>query len=435
MPPVHSCRTTRFAELGKRAGVGAAEDSNVDHITGYENDTTGDVRTSKRCWNLFLTRLTSGDAWWTGHLAFKGCAPLAAIILASLLLPTPAQAARVALPDETLRLCLEKRNNDFETMIRACTEVILSDQASLPDLVAAFISRGEAWVVAEDPVKAIHDYDQAIGLDPVNFLAHRDRARAWSILSHPERALADYDELVRLDPANPDSFGTRGDFLEDEGDLDHALADYGQWISLAPNDAEAYIARARVFERQGQLLRAIADLDQAISRSGDSSRPMARRGAAFLMLGKLDQALADLDRSLRIWSSNAKALADRCIVRWRLGRREAAFTDCAAAQRLLADYGFANVWPWTAEAGLQLLAKDLKAAETALAEALRRNPHDRASLALRAVLRQRQGDPAMPNTDPDPAQAKVHNLRAWLTMYFGPELLAPGVGDESRQTQ
>lgn len=133
------------------------------------------------------------------------------------------------------------------------------------------------------------------------------------------------------------------------------------------------------------------------------------RGNAGRALDEFGAALRDYDLALREAPGRADILAERALTLHRLGEVDAARTTLAAA---IAAASPRESAPFTARAGLELLARRDSAAEQDLAEALRRVPGDGRALALSSLLAARRG--LAPPPDPRAMEQLRHAFGPWL---------------------
>lgn len=112
------------------------------------------------------------------------------------------------------------------------------------------------------------------------------------------------------------------------------------------------------------------------------------RGTAWRALDEFGAALREYDAGLRAAPGRADLLAERALTLHRLGEIEAARATLAQA---VAAAGPRDAVPFTARAGLALLANATPEAARDLAEALARAPGDARALALQGLLAARQG--------------------------------------------
>jgi len=164
------------------------------------------------------------------------------------------------------------------------------------------MSRGNAWRGKNDWENALHDYDEAIILNPKNGGAYVNRANVLSHTGDHEGALKDLDEAIRQNPNQWEAYFNRaGDFRE-LGELDPALADLEKVMRLNPTFVGAYTNRGAIYLRKGELDRAIADFRHAAKM--DVHLVAAYQGEVLALLRKnkrVDAAqyigrIAQLDR-------------------------------------------------------------------------------------------------------------------------------------------
>lgn len=130
-------------------------------------------------------------------------------------------------------------------------------------------------------------------------------------------------------------------------------------------------------------------------------------GNAWRALDEFGAALAAYDAGLREAPGRADLLAERALVLHRIGALERAEAELA---RAIAAAGPRDAAPYTARAGLALLAN--RDATADLAEAQRRAPGDARAVALIALVAARQGGPALP---PRVMEALRQDFGPWLS--------------------
>lgn len=133
------------------------------------------------------------------------------------------------------------------------------------------------------------------------------------------------------------------------------------------------------------------------------------RGNAWRALDEFGAALTAYDAGLRETPGRADLLAERALTLHRLGELAAAAALLAQA---IAAAGPRDPVPYSARAGLALLARQDAAAARDLAEALRRAPEDPRAVALQALLNARRG--AGPVPDPRAMERLRHDFGPWL---------------------
>src|ERR1700733_1931868 len=92
------------------------------------------------------------------------------------------------------------RGEYSERLIRACTAVIESHRQTPENLARAFFYRGRAQAAGGQYDRAIHDFGEAIRLDPSYPDAFNFRGVALAGKGQFEQAITDFDQAIRLDP-------------------------------------------------------------------------------------------------------------------------------------------------------------------------------------------------------------------------------------------
>ena len=181
---------------------------------------------------------------------------------------------------------------------------------------AVYVDRGLAWQSKQDYDKAIHDFSEAIRLDPDEAYYRNCRGEAWALSQDVDKALADFSEAIRLDPGDADVYQDRGDAWIDKNEIDKAIADYSEAVRLAPNVALSYVSRGHAWAVKKELDKAIADFDEAIRLSPEDADAHRRRGQVWGDKNEYDKAIADFDEAIRLDPKNAYARNQRG-VNWR----------------------------------------------------------------------------------------------------------------------
>src|SRR5207244_13147256 len=114
-------------------------------------------------------------------------------LIALLLAAMAPTAGRADMPDDALAAF---GRGDFDTAIRLSSQAIAAGKK----VIAAHFLRGQAYLYADQPAKAIEDFDFYIHLKPETPLAYEGRGLAHDRNGETKQALADYDAAIRLEP-------------------------------------------------------------------------------------------------------------------------------------------------------------------------------------------------------------------------------------------
>jgi tetratricopeptide (TPR) repeat protein len=96
--------------------------------------------------------------------------------------------------------CAAAAGSKIDIRIRACTDIIESEQPSSADRAYARYSRGVAYAEKGDYDQAIADYDRAIQLKPDFGLAYYGRGNSYKSKGDAANALDDFRAAARLIP-------------------------------------------------------------------------------------------------------------------------------------------------------------------------------------------------------------------------------------------
>jgi tetratricopeptide (TPR) repeat protein len=193
----------------------------------------------------------------------------------------------------------EQRLADLQ--IGGCTAVIRSGRETSRNLAIAFHNCGGAYDNKGQYDRAIHDYDQAIRLDPSNANAFNNRGNTYDSKGQCDRAI-DYGQAIRLDPT-ADVFNNRCWARAVSGrDLQPAMADCNESLRLKPDVGITLNSRALVWFKLGNFTRAIADYSAAIAQNAKDVHSLFSRGVARQKSGDISGGQTDIAAAVAIES-------------------------------------------------------------------------------------------------------------------------------------
>jgi tetratricopeptide (TPR) repeat protein len=134
-----------------------------------------------------------------------------------------------------------------------------------PEFLSAYAARGYAYSAIgniedkrEYRRRAIEDYTTAIekGLkrDARHPRWYNSRGAAYVGLNENQRALHDYNEAIKMDPKYVTAISNRGELRRHIGDLDGSIADLTRVIQLEPKVGARYCQRGLTWLRKAQEL-------------------------------------------------------------------------------------------------------------------------------------------------------------------------------------
>ena len=223
--------------------------------------------------------------------------------------------------------------------------------------VTALIDSGKRASVKGDLDRAVHDYTEAIRIDPKYPDSYAERGQAMFKLGETERAIADYTAAIQRDPQHGTAIRSRGMAYLYRGSSDLALADLTKAIELADNDPNlmapielfyARRSRASILGSKQQYDREIGDYTALVdsytrdpmviealkANYGDvgAANILAtiyrQRATAYIRQQNWDMAIADLTAAVPLGSDRGyTALVDRSKLYEGLGQRDKAVAD------------------------------------------------------------------------------------------------------------
>jgi tetratricopeptide (TPR) repeat protein len=109
----------------------------------------------------------------------------------------------------------------------------------------------------------VHDFDQAIAINPKSAFAYTTRALAHKAKHETDAAISDLSQAISIDPTSAFAYLQRGVTYEMTGDHDKAIVDETKAIEIDPKYAKAYAVRAAAYKTKGDYDKASADETKA----------------------------------------------------------------------------------------------------------------------------------------------------------------------------
>lgn len=165
--------------------------------------------------------------------------------------------------------------NGLREARRIPTPAIAAPALSRQEQVEKHLGRGAELAKQKLYVEAKHEYEIAVGLDPLNASLHSALADAFLDLEDWDGAISEYQNAVRLEPDGELPYIGLGMAYERKPDLDGAINAYQSAIKLRPDDVFVYNYLGDVLYRKG-------DVDGAIYEYHETIRISEAQGANIL---------------------------------------------------------------------------------------------------------------------------------------------------------
>jgi tetratricopeptide (TPR) repeat protein len=151
---------------------------------------------------------------------------------------------------------------------------------------AVYEQASEAWLLADDPDRALQAASLAISLSPDDPDLLIDRATTATTLDKFQLAIDDLTRALEIDDTRSDALVMRGAAWRHLGRLDLAQKDIDQALQLDPDNVEGLLERGILRQRRDDRAGARRDWERAITLAPDSSAAdLAQQNIALLDVG------------------------------------------------------------------------------------------------------------------------------------------------------
>lgn len=176
-------------------------------------------------------------------------------------------------------------------------KAVLTDEphnsAAIELLILALINQKERR-------QALHLAQNAIAVDPDNFILFRALALAWSANDDPAKAEATIRRALRLAPYHADLYALLGEYLLDQQQWTAALKASEQGIKLDPTAVDCFNVRAVALNRLGKPNESLQTLLVALQEEPENPQTHTIRGWIALEHGERLEALAHFRQALQL---------------------------------------------------------------------------------------------------------------------------------------
>lgn len=185
-------------------------------------------------------------------------------------------------------------NNEYGKALSAINQALRKLPKKDKEYTAvAYSTRAGIYLVMEDTVSALKDYDTAIRLEPENKQHYDRRAQVYFEQEKYELSDADYQKMINLDPGDVMGYMGIGRNAKEQGRYDDAMEQFNYVIKIEPDYDSGYSFRAECYIAQKRYSEALDDIIKALSISGD-------RKAYYLLVTMDKEALALIKAKLQV---------------------------------------------------------------------------------------------------------------------------------------
>lgn len=185
-------------------------------------------------------------------------------------------------------------NNEYGKALSAINQALRKLPKKDKEYTAvAYSTRAGIYLVMEDTVSALKDYDTAIRLEPENKQHYDRRAQVYFEQEKYELSDTDYQKMINLDPGDVMGYMGIGRNAKEQGRYDDAMEQFNYVIKIEPDYDSGYSFRAECYIAQKRYSEALDDIIKALSISGD-------RKAYYLLVTMDKEALALIKAKLQV---------------------------------------------------------------------------------------------------------------------------------------
>ena len=206
--------------------------------------------------------------------------------------------------------------------------VILSAMFSVPalaeDSLQIYLQRGGRWMLNDDYVKALEDFQSALRLDPDNFEALKSLGVAHSALGHQEQARGYLERAYQIDSFNPGLNNNLGALFSNEGNSAEAIKYFEAAVSLDSNNALYLTNLGQEYIKIGRISKALPALHRARELEPDKAVILFSLGNCYAASNSLDSAEHYFERSVATGGRTAQLFYFLGTVKRHLGKTDEA---------------------------------------------------------------------------------------------------------------
>jgi tetratricopeptide (TPR) repeat protein len=282
--------------------------------------------------HIFLLVQQTADHGALTHL-------LRTFVQASSALPVPDRGKHVA----GLLLAYSEADLRSPAFLEAMTELLelVGRQTGFSAAMQARFHgrRAAAWLLQEQPRRALEDSARAVALDPTYADGSLLRGMASAALSADNEAIAAFDQALSLDARSVFAYAHRGLAQRSQRAYAQAVEDGTQVLLLAPDLPEAAMFRGVVYEDMDERRRGLGNFDYRLEQNPHDEEAYVLQGMARCALGQYERALASFERALALDPTDPRIYAGRGHVHLERGDLERAQRDLTRSWELDAHDG------------------------------------------------------------------------------------------------
>jgi tetratricopeptide (TPR) repeat protein len=195
----------------------------------------------------------------------------------------------------------------------------------------AYTNLGSVYQKTGQYDKAMENYDNAITVDPNDYLAYTNRGVIFDRLGQFDKALESYNKAVISNPGDYKVYFNRGLTYDKMGRTADAIEEFQMAIRLNIPDpmvvAWAYNNLGILYTKAGMYDRSIAAFNNSIAIEPNNQYTFYNRGFTYAHSGQYKMAIEDFSKAILLDKNYGNAYFHRGDAYLRIGNRELAIPD------------------------------------------------------------------------------------------------------------
>lgn len=216
---------------------------------------------------------------------------------------------------------LQKEGKLHESM-NILTEI---ENKYLKNMSAVYFLKGNNFIIVENYLKAIYEYDRATTINPDFADAWYNKSIALFKLGRYEDVIACCDRVISINPKASASLVQKASALGKLGRYEDAIKCCDIAIDIKPDFANAWYTKGVALFILGRNGEALACSDEAIAIKSDFAEAWYNKCAIFRALGRYEESIASCDEAIAIKPDYAKAWGNKGFTLFILGRYKEVF--------------------------------------------------------------------------------------------------------------
>ncbi len=189
--------------------------------------------------------------------------------------------------------------NAAPTAIEKIREDFLNDYS--------FVRAGNEFFKAGDTNNAIHEYQEALKLNPNNVEAHLKLGFLfYNVTQQHEKGMAHYRKALELDPSDPRVHHDLGMALFHQGQFDQAVQHLSEALKRLPNGLDLQYTAVGMREHLGEALLYAGKPDEAIRYFSEAIRLDPNCAEAYYNVALVLAGKGDIDQTLQYYTKAVK---------------------------------------------------------------------------------------------------------------------------------